>query len=271
MRVFILYGSPTNKKCLFGGPPNKNRSLLGILNRLSLENIMITIKPIKKTRLILSVFACFWVLSCGNTIIKHSRSYTFDSNNTPLTCALLPTELIDIYYKESVQDVFGEGNKNLLIGNFLREQLKKEIAERTIFDRVWNTFVLHEYKKREKRVKIRGDEKTFKIPMAGQELRCQGGIPDIAIIMQNIEITSDLNRDERSSSDSPDAGSKIGPAKSLKLKTIFVMWDNQSSELISFGCIEVIKKNVIGVTKEDWIAIVAQTAEKMLNNTPFQK
>ncbi|MBN1309084.1 MAG: hypothetical protein JXA18_14265 [Chitinispirillaceae bacterium] len=232
---------------------------------------MIPFKAQKNTRLIPSIFVCYAVLSCSATIIRHSGSFTFDRNNTPLTCALLPTEFIDIYYKESVRDVFGEGNKNLLIGDFLRERLKKEITERTVFDRVWNTFVLIDYKQLKEWVKTGDGEKAFKIPMAGQVLRCQGGIPDIAIILQNIEITSDPKRDKQSPSDSPDTGSKAGPAKSLKLKTTFVMWDNQSSERISFGYIEVTQKNGTGITKEDWIAAVARTAEKMLNKTPFQK
>ena len=213
---------------------------------------------------LIAVVSC--IVSCSSTVIMYASSYTFDYLKTPLTCAVLFPEIIEIAYPGNVDNIVGEGEKSQMITTFLRSQIITELQQRTIFNRVWNTFLLEEFEKRKVYIKSKGGEKTFSIPTPDARIACQGGIPDIVLTFDDIEIKTDDDPEKNAEAVSADV-----PPQRLIVQTKFIIWDNKQHLLVSHGFIVSEVTNKRTIAKEDWNTVIADICAKILERTPYKK
>lgn len=228
---------------------------------------------VKKRSVTVTTLSCWLLLSCNPTIIKYSPTYFSNSEHTPETCTIVLPEYIRVNYQGDVENEFGKGDQNKLIRQFLRSQLKKEIQTSAVFKDVTTGTTYDNIPRQSVTLTTRKGEKTFSLPKDGQKLYCSSGTPDIVIILNEINLSSlfEMHISAGYSGEYMDPSPNFSSSKDLVMESKFMIWDNRSAQLVSYGFFQVVEKNRFAVTIDDWLRLIELVTDTILEKTPFKK
>jgi hypothetical protein len=207
--------------------------------------------------------ALLFIITCNSTVIKVTPSYSSATEPASAQCALIIPELINIEFSGSVGKTLGEGLKTVVIPDFFREQLFTDLQKVSRFSKMYNSYLLEDFPSRKKRLSTRRGRRAITIPLPGEKVKCQSVEPEIVIKLENVSIAS-----QPPGKDDIPEDTTI-QAKTLFLRTEFMIWDNTSGKLVSHGYIEGSRKRSPELTKDDWISLTAEVAGLIVKGTPF--
>lgn len=210
-----------------------------------------------------------FLFSCDSTFVKYSQDYSFSRSSGSIRCAMILPERMSINYTGDVKEEFGPGKTEALIDSFFRDEIDKQIKIQSIFDTVFNSTITSNYDNEMLNFENKGESFNFKVPKAGQTIECKEGKPEMIVFIDALFIKSNL--DVSGYFGSMNYGPSFSSKKDLIIEGKYILWDNMSGKLVSYGYINSVDENSFAVTKEDWINAMSDFVRKMIDPTQFKK